>query len=552
MASIPPQSSTSHQRLSPQPSTSNSTSHASNDQPSLPSTSSADVPTTDDATTSSSHQAESTDQNQTAASAPTPSTPNQESSAPEPRKCWICFSDETEDPPSSSPWRRPCTCALTAHESCLLDWIADLQSPNSRKRNAHSKILCPQCKTEIHVARPRSVVVDGIDTVERLAQRVMLPGAVAVLGGCLWTGCLAHGMATVRVIFGAEEASRILGTHAVTSTDVAGRLFRALYPFTSPGQTWGWRVGFGVPLIPITLILSRTKLADSVLPVLPLVFFATLPAENERLDLTAWPPSASMTLAMLPYLRGIYNEVYERVFGERERRWLKEVQPRAGEMGPGEIAGDVDEAIGQGQIADEDGDGAGQNAADVLMQLNLEINIEEEFEEAEEDGNGEQQQQQPQPADGAAPAAQGEAIPPPPPAGEANPEPAANVEPAPAPGPAVNAAANPPVPNALSISGSQLASTMLGALLFPAISAAMGSLLSLILPGSWTSSSGIGSHHRGRPGLLQAKWRRSIVGGCLFVVLKDAALLFRGWRRAGIFRERRVVDYEWWRRRGWR
>ena len=53
---------------------------------------------------------------------------------PDVKKCWICFSDETEDTPQTSQWRSPCPCALVAHEECLLDWIADLESPSSRKR----------------------------------------------------------------------------------------------------------------------------------------------------------------------------------------------------------------------------------------------------------------------------------------------------------------------------------------------------------------------------------------------------------------------------------
>ena len=77
------------------------------------------------------------------------------------RKCWICFSDESEDTPMSSEWRSPCPCALTAHEACLLDWIADVEAPN-RARGRPSKIECPQCKSEIIVARPKSYVIEAV------------------------------------------------------------------------------------------------------------------------------------------------------------------------------------------------------------------------------------------------------------------------------------------------------------------------------------------------------------------------------------------------------
>jgi len=50
------------------------------------------------------------------------------------KRCWICFNDETEDDESSSEWRSPCSCSLVAHEMCLLDWIADMEAPNSRRK----------------------------------------------------------------------------------------------------------------------------------------------------------------------------------------------------------------------------------------------------------------------------------------------------------------------------------------------------------------------------------------------------------------------------------
>lgn len=93
----------------------------------------------------------------------------------EPRKCWICFADETEDTPTSSEWRSPCPCALTAHESCLLDWVADLENPNNRKSSGPPKIECPQCKAKITIARPRSFVVEGVRAVQRATARFVLP-----------------------------------------------------------------------------------------------------------------------------------------------------------------------------------------------------------------------------------------------------------------------------------------------------------------------------------------------------------------------------------------
>ena len=96
-------------------------------------------------------------------------------SSKEPRKCWICFADETEDTATTSEWRSPCPCSLKAHESCLLDFVADLEAPQNRKSTGDPKIECPQCKAKITIARPRSLVVEGVRAVQRATARFIIP-----------------------------------------------------------------------------------------------------------------------------------------------------------------------------------------------------------------------------------------------------------------------------------------------------------------------------------------------------------------------------------------
>ncbi|KAI9815322.1 MAG: hypothetical protein M1827_002802 [Pycnora praestabilis] len=547
MTSLPPQSAASQRRQSHSP-----TSASQASEPQLTrSTSHAPSTTSEDSQTvylnnPSSPQKESFTNQQQQQQQLTSQAVIQSSSTPadEPRKCWICFTDETEDTPLSSEWRSPCPCALTAHESCLLDWIADLEAPSSRKRiNRSAKILCPQCKSEITVQRPRSYVIESVNAIERVAGRLVIPGALTVLGGCLWTGFLVYGINTVHVIFGSRDANRILGNgiFAVTNdlpiTLMEGdprALSRFLNPFGASAAGWSWRLGIGLPLIPLVLVMSRTTLADSVLPVLPILFFATQSSERERLDLSHWPPSAAMSLAVLPYLRGAYNELYERAFGERERKWIKEVQPRAGETGDDAgVAGEAQGANAQGNNIDD---------GDFELAIDVEVDI---FEEVEDDDVNNDQNPQPAP--------QLPAEPPQPffPQDEAQ-QLAPQAIPAP-PVPAPPAAAVAAVPqrqeNNILISTSHLADTILGALLFPTISAAMGSLLKLALPKSWTAAPPSSSWNpKGKggagSGLLQARWGRSIVGGCLFVVLKDAVVLYCRWKAAQGHRKRRVVDYK--------
>ncbi|MCJ1410152.1 hypothetical protein MMC19_004237 [Ptychographa xylographoides] len=396
----------------------------------------------------------------------------------EPRKCWICFADETEDTPTTSAWRSPCPCALTAHESCLLDWVADLEAPTSRKRTgAPAKIQCPQCKKDIVIARPRSLVVDGVGAAERVAGKLVVPGILATLAGSLFTGCWIHGLSAIYLVFGREDFKYLMGVDS--------------------GEGISAKWGVGLPLIPVVLVLSRTQIADNILPVLPILFFATQAPDVHAMDL--WPPSAAMTVATLPYVRGAYNAFYKYTFADKEQRWIKEIQPRAGENGE-DNAGDNERG------ADGGNDDEGENLG---FELNLEVEI---FEEEEVPVGGPEDR----------PPQQG---------GQAD----AHQEPGQAPVP-VPAARQ----NNILLSTSRIADTIVGALCFPAIASIMGQLIKVGLPKSWTVPSGA----RQRPGLLQTRWGRSIIGGCLFVVMKDTLLLYSRYRVAQDHRKRRVLDYD--------
>ncbi|KAK2802696.1 hypothetical protein FQN51_004220 [Onygenales sp. PD_10] len=487
--------------------------------------------------TQSQSQSQSQQQQPATMEADTPSTTTAiQPTDPEPRKCWICYTDETEDTPLNSEWRSPCPCALTAHEACLLDWLADLENPASRKRSSGrpAKMHCPQCKSEIVISRPRSLVVDLVRSVERLAGRLVLPGMVFTLAGTVWAGCCAHGVYSTYFVFGAEDAQRIFASRAEASS------------------SWNPRLNFGLPLIPIVLILSRTKFAEGLLPAIPVLFFATHQAGSQELEVDLWPPSAAMTFAALPYAKSFYGVLYEKLFGRLERRWIAEVQPRAGEGDAEDAAAQQqqggDQAVGQGP-----GGAAGIDGGDILMEFDLELQVGLGGGDDDDDDDD-------LPAIHAGihqhPPPQVDAV-----GAENNINNAA--------GAAAAAAAAAAEGNNQILGRRQegiihdtgnLADTFLGALLFPAISASMGGVLKMALPKSWTtpplsssssSSSSISMLERGKAaGLLQSRWGRSVVGGCLFVLLKDALVLYCRWKLAKTHRKRRVLDYEGDRRRG--
>ncbi|KAL2046300.1 hypothetical protein N7G274_001747 [Stereocaulon virgatum] len=412
----------------------------------------------------------------------------------EPRKCWICFSDETEDNPTSSEWRSPCPCALTAHEACLLDWVAAEENTNSRP-SARKKIQCPQCKEPIMIARPRSLVVEGVQAVERATGRLLVPFAVVTVLGTVITGCWMHGFSTVYLIFGPEDAENLLGIDSHLTMN----------------SNWG----LGLPFIPITLFAARTTVADNLLPILPIFYFAS---NTPRRYGPLWPPSAAMTLATLPYIRAAYNEFYTRVLAPKEKAWVKEIQPRAGEDGGNE--GQAEEE----QANNVPGDG-----------MNFEVDLQLEIIEDDEEGEAPQLQQE-RPARN--------------PPGEdhvgANPNQNQN----PNQGQNRNLAherhnhvhAGGQRPGAILFEPLKSAQAIIGALVFPSISAAMGAMLKAVLPRTWTTPPS--RWDRYPPGFLQSRFGRSIVGGCLFIVLKDTLSLYSKYRMAQNHRMRKVVDYK--------
>lgn len=409
----------------------------------------------------------------------------------EPRRCWICYTDETEDSPLNAEWRSPCPCALTAHEACLLDWLADMENPRSRRRNGRgAKMVCPQCKSEIVVTRPRSYIVDTLRLVERIAGRLVLPGMVFTVAGTVWAGCCAHGIYSMYLVFGTEEAKQILED--------------------SVDGPWNPGMNLGLPLIPLVLIFSRTRYAEGLLPAIPVLFFAAHnPGRDSDFDL--WPPTPAMTFAALPYVKSFYGALYDRVFGGLERKWIAEVQPRAAE----EI---MDEVQQQDQAEGLNRFGENMNGQ-ILMEIDLELQVGMDDDDEPPDGQALQEENQ----NGADQGAQG---------GQAQGQ---------------NAGQNNGLglgrqPNAIIHDTGNLAETVLGALIFPAISASMGGLLKYILPKSWTTPSSV--LERSRPGLLQTRWGRSVVGGCMFVLLKDALVLYCRWKLAQTHRRRKVQNFD--------
>lgn len=401
------------------------------------------------------------------------------------KKCWICVGDSTEDDPTNPPtWRSPCKCSLTAHEDCLLDWVADLENPsNRRNRTSSDKILCPQCQSEIKIARPTSYIVNAVKSVDRAFGRMVLPGLGASILGTVFAGCWVHGFQSVYLVFGRDDAERLF-----------------LYANRRPGAL------FAYGLVPLNLIFARTRYSDFVLPSGTLYLLATQLNDGFEIDWTVWPPLPSTIFACLPAVRAMYNWSYDKAFGELNRKWLREVQPRREEGFEGQEQNIADIMNEQ----DQDGE--------VVLELQVNIGAEEAVAEDDVPQAGQ--------------------------AGNQN----ENADQNGNNGANANNGQGGHVHHILGDRGdeimegtSSIGQSVLGSLVFPAVAASMGGLLSYALPAAWTSGLNFAN---GRPGLLRTKWGRSVVGGCLFVVLKDAIMLYCRWRLAQGHRQRKIMDFD--------
>ncbi|TAQ83240.1 hypothetical protein B7494_g8436 [Chlorociboria aeruginascens] len=452
---------------------------------------------------------------------------------PQPRTCWVCYEKDTDDTPETSPWRSPCPCSLVAHEECLLQWVTSQEASKPGEMPAPKHILCPQCKAEIRIDRPKDYIVIATDKIRRVVKNLILPGAVTSLFGCLYTGSLVYGINTIHVVFGSEAARDILAPsnynrHAYNilqgrpAAQAAVQFFSDWQPFLAASNSVAnWKLYFGLPMILPALVLSRTRIADNLFAILPITYFM-FRIEN-RYDLH-WPPGPGMTLALLPYIRTAYNETYRYAVGDLERKWEKAVQRKPRE-------GETEEEVAQAAARAADND-------DPIF--NVEVEIVNEGEVAE----------QRNPADREGRLApqnvrreRGEVqIPPINQAGGAQQQPNPQN---------VNAPERGNWELRQNISTVSLITSTMGALFFPVLSSYMGDILEATLPARWVTKRLV-EPSRWLPGrnnqlvsqgLLQEKWGRTIIGGCLLVVLKDVVTLYCKWKKARDFGKARIVDY---------
>ncbi|TFY62254.1 hypothetical protein EVJ58_g3979 [Rhodofomes roseus] len=234
--------------------------------------------------------------------------------------CFICREEERYDSPEDPPraWTHPCQCTLVAHEACLLQWIKAAQQDPARARNA---LKCPQCGAsyELESDNPHPRILRILDRSNAL---LSIAGKVVMIGG----------LATVFVSFGfgLYLVCTSYGAHAMQSM-VGKEMYDIL--LTDEPSNWPWHAFVNLPMIPISLVLSRSP-TFVTFPLLPLIISwpSSHPVPTAALRLGAaswslfgrndgdpygpilgWPPSPVMAAMLFPFIGRLYREQYSKL-----------------------------------------------------------------------------------------------------------------------------------------------------------------------------------------------------------------------------------------------
>ncbi|KAI0759067.1 hypothetical protein C8Q74DRAFT_1319825 [Fomes fomentarius] len=229
--------------------------------------------------------------------------------------CYICREEERYDNPEDPPraWTHPCSCTLVAHESCLLQWIKSAQQDPARVGNA---LKCPQCGAtyELESENPRILrLLNALNAALASAGKVAtvsgVVGVVVSFGFTLYVVSTSYGAFAVKEFLGE-------GMYNVLLTD--------------DPNNWPWHAFVHLPIIPFSLILSRTRLFDTF-PLVPLfltwsssppvrtpaaspsIWTWSRTAQAYYTPAISWPPTPLMAMVLLPFIRMSYRRWFDRL-----------------------------------------------------------------------------------------------------------------------------------------------------------------------------------------------------------------------------------------------
>ncbi|KAM0286506.1 hypothetical protein ACHAQH_000933 [Verticillium albo-atrum] len=425
-------------------------------------------------------------------------------------RCFVCLTDQDES--SSEEWVNPCPCSLEGHQECMMHWIAELERENKPFR-------CPVCKADISVDEPFDPAVAIGNRLHQAFSRMSPPllGTGVAIG--TWLGLATYGDVAFQIFAGPEARFHFLN---------------------DPRQEHGARLGryLGLGAVAPTLILSHSIPGLGNIIFLPLAaLYGTFHMARDE-HFFSWPPSPELVCTAFPYVRAMYRNLWREFVRPFENKLdrriagLPDLEPQRDQWNGGHHDHNHD---------DDEGGIAGMLDAAInlldIPEVNVELQVEERIVQVEEGDPrlGQERirveiQEDVEFDEMAGDEPMPELIPV---NDNANDHGRDQDDAAPPPVVAAAAAVPPPMNDQrqwnLHASLRDVANSMAGALLLPAMSSGAGELLQLVLPKHMTT---LGGKSLGRPGLLQQTWGRSLVGGCMYLVLRDAFKLYTKYRRA--------------------
>ncbi|KAK3984737.1 hypothetical protein QBC44DRAFT_353507 [Cladorrhinum sp. PSN332] len=480
------------------------------------------------------------------------------SSSPAQKTCWICLENEAETPGTT--WCKPCPCSLDGHESCVLQWVAEEEAEASSGRTVPKSggMKCPQCKAPIFIDEPYDAVIAIRNRWARIYNQASPFILVAIMGGGGIAGSAAYGSAVSMLVVGPTTFKRWLGPFPAALHQAAK------LSLVGPG-----------------LVLARFlgTLGNMITLPIGMVGVCILLAHENYLT---WPPTMEWAISLFPVVQFTYSIVYSEIFGKFERRLngvlkrgrlitdeqngQQQALPAPNNNGAQEppqeeegiwdsivdvgraVVGLFDDEDRQGAEAGNDGQAGRAGGVDAEVLLDFEVNLGgggggDDDEEAEAREEFHQLLDQvavelapPRAPAAAQPAQQGQQR-------VAQQQQQQQRQQRQQQQQQQQAAQNQPRRNDMYEPSyfSSIFSHMVTSLLLPAISCGMGEAIRHVVPKIWRGRTGASIFS---VGLLSERWRRSLVGGCLFVVLKDAFALFLKYRRVQVKLNRKIRNVE--------
>ncbi|KAG5929675.1 hypothetical protein E4U42_005107 [Claviceps africana] len=507
-----------------------------------------------------------------------------------PRRCFICLTDQ-EPSDSLDSWVDPCPCTLEAHQDCMLSWVLDCERTSK-------PLLCPVCKSTIEMEGPWDLLVTLNDLIQKRFTKASPYMLFTGFAMGVQFSLQMYGAMAMWSFAGKKTMMRfLLGPGMVLDARNEGAGVRLVRD-----RIWSSLVMMNVAP---TLLLGRLFPYSSSRIFLPAASLYGMYQSLHDDTFFAWPPSPQLVVTVFPYIRSVYyilwrefvlpyeNKLNRQILGlppllpappNHDARQDANQERRPQQNGGGGFAGLLQGILDalDPEDDDDDVDADGLNHIGLLNgdehhngqgeggEIMFELRIEEVH--AGADGVGGEQEGdnglqvgleavRANPGDGghAGPGrlrdeadVEGDALDPADAPGQPHPGPAGDVEAAGDDQVQVeHEAPQAPPARRLGLGGllSSISNSVVSALILPGICFAMGEALRLVLPRSWTAPASRGSWTMlmgpgGRPGLLQQQWGRSLIGGCIFVVLKDALRVYAKSRRVTAMSNRRVKNVD--------